>query len=58
MIINTRLEALHTLAEMRRMEISGFAYTAAGDRVWLEMFNACERFFPDNDPVWNRFANT
>ena len=58
MRINSKLEALHTMAMIRRMELTGFAYTDAGDKVWLELFTACERFF-QRQPCseWEKFAN-
>lgn len=58
MRINSKLEALHTTAMIRRMELTGFAYTAAGDRVWPELFTACERFFQYRPcSEWEKFAN-
>ena len=58
MKINSKLQALHVMAMIRRMELTGFAYTSAGDKVWLELFTACERFFEDQPcSAWDRFAN-
>lgn len=59
MTINNRLQALHCMAELRRMELFEFDQTATGDRVWTELFTACENFFADApENIWERFANS
>lgn len=58
MKINSKLDALHTMAMIRRTELTGFAYTSAGDKIWMELFTACERFFEDHSCcAWETFAN-
>ena len=57
MKIVTRLEALHALCTLRRMEINGEDISLFGQRKYDAIYTACENFFGENDPVFERFAN-
>ena len=57
MRINSRLEALHTLCEIRRMELADEDATREGAKRWDALLTACADFFGDTDPVFNRFYN-
>ena len=58
MKISSRLEALHTLCVIRRMELANEDMTREGDKLWNELITACEEFFGESDPVFNRFYNS
>lgn len=58
MKITNRLDALHALCEIRRLELSGEDATRAGFKRWDELMTACDEFFAADDPVWVEFAET
>lgn len=57
MKIENRLNALHALATLRRMEIANEDTTITGQRKYNEIYAACIAYFGENDPVFNAFEN-
>ena len=57
--ITNRLEAIHMMAEIRRMELRDDGATEAGRRLWSSMLDACSAVFSgraDAD-IWEAFYN-
>ena len=56
-IIN-KLDALHAMSTMRRMEISGDDCTKNGFKLYCKLYDAEEAFFAKNPcAIWDNFAN-
>lgn len=59
MKIKNRLEALHVMASMRRMELDGTYCASHSAKTYDTMYDACETFFAEHpDDVWNTFEST
>ena len=58
MKISNKLDALHAMTTMRRMEISGEDNTATGSSIYCNLYDAAEAFFAEHPcDEWNRFAS-
>lgn len=56
--ISTRLDALHAMCVMRRMELDDSYCQRGTDKLYDSMYAACERFFAENpSAVWERWEN-
>lgn len=58
MKINNKLDAIHAMATIRRMEIFGDDCTKTGSAIYCTIYEAAEAFFAENPcPAWDRFAS-
>lgn len=58
MTIKNKLEALHVLAAMRRMEINGDDCSKIGSKLYCKLYDAAETFFASNPcEIWEKFAS-
>lgn len=58
MEIKNKLDALHAMANMRRMEIDGRAYARITYKEYDAIYAACERYFKNHpSKVWDAWEN-
>ena len=58
MKINNKLNAIHAMATLRRMEISCEDCTKTGSAAYCAIYEAAEAFFAENPcSAWERFAS-
>lgn len=58
MKINNKLNAIHAMTTLRKMELSGDDCTKSGSAIYCAIYEAVEAFFAENPcAAWDRFAN-